>query len=145
MQIGSSRLIRLARAATICMLVGCTEDVPTATDEGTDFSSVVAASMNGGGGDGSVRLRARLNGAAEVPPADDDGRGFARVDVDVEKGEVCFDVRFDDNTTANRGHIHSGAAGQNGQIVVAFFDLQTAASQRDERLDVLENGGWKAA
>jgi hypothetical protein len=47
-------------------------------------------------------------------------------------------VRFENITTANRGHIHRGVAGVNGGIVVAFFDLQTPEAQRDPRLDVLE-------
>jgi CHRD domain len=89
--------------------------------------------------DGGVRLRADLDGAQEVPPADPDGRGAAQVDVNVQGNEVCFDVKFEDITTANRGHIHSGAAGVNGPIVVPFFDLQLPENQRDPRLETLED------
>lgn len=81
----------------------------------------------------SNRLRADLLGTNEVPVADLDGRGKASVRLDVEGGEVCFDVSFDRGGTANRGHIHLAAT---GAIVVPFFDLQN--SPLDPRHDVLE-------
>lgn len=109
------------------------------------FCAVVLVAALGFGGLASagsavadgVRLRANLTGDQEVPPADPDGRGTGRVNIKAAEGEVCFEVRFEDITTANRGHIHSGVAGVNGPIVVAFFDLE--ASPADERLDVLES------
>jgi hypothetical protein len=85
-----------------------------------------------------VKLRANLHGDEEVPPADPDGDGRARVTVIPEDGRVCFKVKFDEITTANRGHIHVGGPGVNGDIVVAFFDLHLAGSQGDPRLDTLE-------
>jgi CHRD domain len=87
----------------------------------------------------SNRLRADLRGTNEIPVADLDGRGKASVRLDVEDGEVCFEVSFDRGGTANRGHIHRGdATVGSGPIVVAFFDLQTAASVNDPRHDQLE-------
>ena len=56
-------------------------------------------------------LRASLDGVQEVPDADPDGTGKARVTVDEETGEVCFTVRFNGVGTPNRGHIHTGIAG----------------------------------
>ena len=87
----------------------------------------------------SNHLRAELRGTNEIPVADLDGRGKASVRLDVEDGEVCFEVSFDRGGTANRGHIHRGdATVGSGPIVVAFFDLQTAASVVDPRHDQLE-------
>ncbi len=87
----------------------------------------------------SNRLRAELLGTNEIPVADLDGRGKASVRLDVENGEVCFEVSFERGGTANRGHIHRGdATVASGPIVVAFFDLQTAASVNDPRHDQLE-------
>jgi hypothetical protein len=114
-------------------LVFCGVVLVAALGFGGSASAGSAAAANDG-----VRLRADLTGAQEVPPADPDGRGAAKVDINVQGNEVCFDVRFKDITTANRGHIHSGVAGVNGPIVVAFFDLQAAGLQ-DERLDTLED------
>jgi hypothetical protein len=73
----------------------------------------------------TVTLTARLSGAQEVPAADPDGSGKAFVMIDVEAGEVCFDIKsLSDVGTPNRGHIHEGAAGVNGPIVVPFFELR---------------------
>jgi hypothetical protein len=85
-----------------------------------------------------VRLRAELSGDAEVPPRDPDGDGRARVVLRVDQGVVCFRVKFDDIGTANRGHIHRGAAGVNGPIVVAFFDLHLIENDPDPRHETLE-------
>ena len=73
----------------------------------------------------TVTLTARLSGAQEVPAADPDGSGKAFVMIDVEAGEVCFDIKsLSDVGTPNRGHIHEGVAGANGGIVVPFFELR---------------------
>jgi len=83
-------------------------------------------------------LRASLDGVQEVPDADPDGTGKARVTVDEETGEVCFTVRFNGVGTPNRGHIHTGIAGANGGIVVPFFELVGVPA--DPRNDDLEDG-----
>jgi hypothetical protein len=104
----------------------------------TAIAGVIAIggiALANGGGD---RLRADLAGTNEVPVADPDGDGKARVDVNVEGGEVCFRVKFDDTGTPNRGHIHVGLAGVNGGIVVPLFEL--VGMPADERNDALEEG-----
>jgi hypothetical protein len=83
-----------------------------------------------------IRLKADLSGDSEVPPADPDGDGRARVVLKPEEGLVCFKVKFDDTGTPNRGHIHRGVAGQNGGIVVPFFEL--VGQPADPRNDELE-------
>ena len=91
--------------------------------------------------DRTVNITARLVGAQEVPPADPDGRAKATLRINVDAGEVCFVLKnFKDTGAPNRGHIHKAPAGSNGPIVVPFFDLQTAASATDPRLDALEDG-----
>ena len=70
---------------------------------------------------GTVKLTARLTGAQEVPPADVDGSGKAKIEVDQAAGEVCFDIKFDAIATPNRAHIHEQVAGMNGGIVVTFW------------------------
>lgn len=92
--------------------------------------------------DGSVYLTADLTGAQEVPAADPDGSGKAKVWIDVDAGEVCFDIKIDNTGTPNRAHIHTGAAGVNGGIVVAFFELRVTDTQpaSDPRNDEIEQG-----
>ena len=84
------------------------------------------------------RFKSDLLGTNEFPVADLDGRGKASVRINTETGEVCFDVSWRDGGTANRGHIHRGAAGVNGPIVVSFFDLHLPEHAGDPRHDILE-------
>ena len=91
------------------------------------------------------RLRADLAGTNELPATDPDARGRARVELNIEDGEVCFSVRFDATGTPNRGHIHIGDAATNGGIVVPLFELAgppaiPAPVPFDPRHDALEEG-----
>lgn len=90
----------------------------------------------------TVTLTARLTGAQEVPPADPDGSGKATVMIDVDGGSVCWEIKsLQDTGTPNRGHIHAQVAGQNGPIVIPFFELRPGdAPATDPRHDALESG-----
>ncbi len=70
---------------------------------------------------------AQLSGANEVPAADPDGFGSASVTFDIINAtpgtgaEVCWDLSYANILTPPvQAHIHSGAAGVNGPIVVPF-------------------------
>jgi CHRD domain len=67
------------------------------------------------------QLAAHLSGANEVPPADPDGRGLALVGTGRER--VCFAVGWTRIGAPIFAHIHAGAAGVNGPVVVLFFDV----------------------
>jgi CHRD domain len=67
------------------------------------------------------QLKARLSGANEVPPADPDGRGLALVKTGHRR--VCFAVGWTRIAPPIFAHIHVGAAGVNGPVVVLFFDV----------------------
>ena len=72
------------------------------------------------------QLGARLDGANEVPPADPDGRGLALVRTGRER--VCFAVGWTRIGAPIFAHIHAGAAGVNGPVVVLFFDVPELAA-----------------
>jgi hypothetical protein len=103
----------------------------------------LAATSSVAAADTTVTLTARLTGAQEVPAADGDGSAKAKVHIDVDAGEVCFDIKgITDTGTPNRGHIHKEVAGANGPIVIPFFELRpTDAPATDPRHDELEAGG----
>jgi hypothetical protein len=63
-----------------------------------------------------------LSGAAEVPgPGDPDGSGFAVVFVDPGVGQVCAHIEVTAiQLPATAAHIHEGAAGVSGDIVVTL-------------------------
>lgn len=76
--------------------------------------------MGMGRGDEGGSMSARLTGAAEVPgPGDTDGRGSASIRFSEETPtQLCFDVTVQNIDTATAGHIHRGAAGVAGPVVV---------------------------
>ncbi len=62
---------------------------------------------------------AQLTGANEFPTVGDpDGIGTAAVTINAVTGEVCVDLRVANITTATAAHIHTGAAGAAGAILV---------------------------
>jgi CHRD domain len=72
------------------------------------------------------QLSARLNGANEVPgPGDPDGRGLALVRTGRER--VCFALGWEKIAPPIFAHIHEGAAGVAGPVVVLFFDVPELA------------------
>jgi hypothetical protein len=67
-------------------------------------------------------LHANLTGAAEVPPADPDGLGSARISVNYGQRRVCWQLSFSNiSVPAIAAHIHEAAAGVNGPVVVPLF------------------------
>lgn len=63
-------------------------------------------------------LTAHLNGANEVGPGDPDGSGHANVTLNQGQGEVCFSIETSNVDNILAAHIHVGAAGVNGGVVV---------------------------
>lgn len=61
---------------------------------------------------------ANLSGANEVPPADPDGTGTARVSTNDVTNQICTDLEVRNLTAVTAAHIHRGAAGVNGPPVV---------------------------
>jgi hypothetical protein len=59
-----------------------------------------------------------LRGRNEVPPADPDGFGASGVTINVSRGRLCYFVSAAKIQPATLAHIHRGAAGVNGGIVV---------------------------
>ena len=76
-----------------------------------------ANNSNGSRGHGSSRL-IRLSGANEVPAGDPDGIGWARVSVRPDEGTVCYVIKVKRIDAVTAAHIHVGAAGTNGGVVV---------------------------
>lgn len=68
---------------------------------------------------GTVKMTAKLTGAAEVPgPGDPKGSGTAQVTLDPGKGEVCYELTVADIQEATAAHIHEGAMGKDGPVKV---------------------------
>ena len=65
-------------------------------------------------------FEATLSGANEVPPADPDGWGRARVTINDAANTICTDLEVRDIGVVTAAHIHRGAAGVNGPPVVTL-------------------------
>jgi hypothetical protein len=84
----------------------------------------LALAGSAGAGDGGRPLSATpLTGAQEVPgPGDPDASGTADVVLNQGERTVCFTVTWANiDGTVTAGHIHRGAAGVAGPIVVPLF------------------------
>ena len=110
---------------------------------GVVLSIGLAATSSVAASDGAVTVNLRLTGANEVPAADPDGTGKAKLHIDAAGGQICFDIKgLTDTGTPNRGHIHKGPIDGTGGIVITFFELRpTDAPATDPRHDELEAGG----
>lgn len=129
-------------------VLGILSSPPAGAHDGPD-----AGSPNSSAATGRVTgaaLTAVLNGANEAPGAGDpDGRGLASLVVQAREGRVCAALSTDSIGKAVAAHIHRGAAGVAGPIVVplplpaadsAFVDQCVTADQAVLR-DIAQNPG----
>lgn len=66
-----------------------------------------------------IELDAKLTGAAEVPgPGDPDGKGKAEVEIKHNYSRLCYELKVSKILPATAAHIHAGAAGVAGPVVV---------------------------
>lgn len=68
---------------------------------------------------GGMKLMTSLTGAAEVPgPGDADGSGTAMVRINPGQTQICYTLKVKALDPATMAHIHKGAAGVAGPVVV---------------------------
>ena len=63
---------------------------------------------------------ATLTGANEVPAADPDGSGVAHIAINDATNQVCTHLEVRDIAPVTAAHIHQGAAGVNGPVVITL-------------------------
>jgi hypothetical protein len=91
------------------------DDVYSGTEGGTESGAGETAGQSAGAW---TKFTARLTGDNEVGGGDPDGSGTAAVKT--RGTEVCYDLKWS-GVDVTMAHIHKGAAGQNGDVVVNFF------------------------
>lgn len=93
-------------------------------------ATAVATAATGRPDQGTV-LTAVLKGTNEVPPADPDGVGRARLTIDTVNDTVCFVIGARKITLpALSAHIHEGDAGVNGPIVITLAGPDSSGLSR---------------
>ena len=66
-------------------------------------------------------MSTKLSGAAEAPgPGAEKGMGSAKLAFDGDKGQVCYTLTARGTDTPTMAHIHQGAVGVAGPVVVAL-------------------------
>ena len=91
------------------------DDVYGGTEGGTESGTSESAGQSGGAW---TKFSAKLSGDNEVGGGDPDGSGTAAVKT--RGTEVCYDLKWT-GVDVTMAHIHKGAAGANGDVVVNFF------------------------
>lgn len=82
-----------------------------------------------GADDDDQEFTTELSGALEAPgPGDPDGSGMASITINTFKRQVCFALMVDDIAPATAAHIHVGAAGVPGPVVVPLNPPPTDGS-----------------
>jgi hypothetical protein len=83
----------------------------------------VGATLASAASHGGRPLDATLLPGNQVPPTASSGSGTALVTLNQGQGEVCWDISVSELTSSViLAHIHQGAAGTNGPIVVDFME-----------------------
>lgn len=89
-------------------------------------ATIALAALSIGAASASAKvLDATMNGKVEVPKGDPDGTGTAKITTNAAKGRVCFDIKLSKVGSVAQGHIHKGAKGKAGDVVVALFGKPT--------------------
>jgi hypothetical protein len=102
------------------------------------FALAGCAGMESGGG------KVTLSGAQEVPPVSTMGSGSGTIVVNADKS-VSGSVTVS-GFTATAAHIHNGAAGQNGPVVIPLtqngstFSVPAGAKLTDAQYDLYKAG-----
>lgn len=79
--------------------------------------------------DGGRRLTTGLTGAEEFPgPGDPDGSGTATLRLNPGQGQVCYELTVSNIAPATAAHIHVGAAGVAGPVVVGLAPPTSGSS-----------------
>jgi hypothetical protein len=87
----------------------------------TTYGTARAAMEVIGGTSGGRPLHAALSGGQEVPgPGDPDGSGLAVITLNQGQGTVCWDLSVTGIAPATAAHIHEGAKGVAGPVVVTL-------------------------
>ncbi len=103
---------------TAFALLSCNKELPLQQDFAESPASEIGAANHEVGG---RQLSAHLIGTNEVPgPGDPDGMGMARITVNIGQGSISYELSVSNIAPATAAHIHVGAAGVAGPVVISL-------------------------
>lgn len=94
---------------------------------------VACLACDGDEGPEDERFTATLNGSSESPPRTTNATGNASFTNEGSSG-MDFELNVQNMTNVTAAHIHLGAAGTNGGIIVPLFGTQTPLASVNGRL-----------
>lgn len=101
------------------LLLSCTKDLRDKKDDCA--KQLVETSSKESNENGGRPLMAVLTGGQEVPrPGDPDGTGTAKIYLNQGQGTISFELSVSNIAPATAAHIHRGAAGVAGPVVVGL-------------------------
>src|SRR5437879_13900091 len=80
----------------------------------------------------TIRFHIRLTGDQQVPAVNTMAFGFAEVQLSEDNTTLSFEVVVCNIVNVIASHIHVGAAGTNGQVVLPFFASPTPSNSPRE-------------
>ena len=90
---------------------------------------LVGAALANHPGGGGAPASATMTGPAEVPgPGDPDGTGTVSLRLNHGQREVCFELQVSGIAPATAAHIHQGAVGVAGPVVVTLAPPTSGSS-----------------
>ncbi len=113
-------LLPLLLLATLGMLVALPH-IATAEDQGQNEGTPHQADHEGR----TIRFDTHLTGDQQVPAVNTDAFGFAKVRLSEDNSTLSFEVVVCNIANVIASHIHVGAAGTNGPVVLPFFGSST--------------------
>lgn len=110
------RAVQATALATLTALVlGCTGEA--GSPEGLDAGSALGPAARGP----VLNFTAPLEGEQEVPPVETKGTGVAKFQLSKDGTELSYKLISSNIDGVTQSHIHVGAAGVNGPVVVFLF------------------------
>lgn len=105
---------------------------------------LASLSLVGGVVAAETTLTATLAGVTEGDnPGNPDGSGTASITLDPETGEVCWDLMAEDIGAVTQSHIHTGAAGVSGGVLIPLdtdgFDGSSEGCIEDQEAAAIES------
>jgi hypothetical protein len=79
-------------------------------------------------GQTTTTLKASMSGGVEVPKGDPDGKGSATIRLTARR--VCFTIKTQKVGAIAAGHIHKGARGKAGPVVVTLISKVSSKATR---------------
>jgi CHRD domain len=77
----------------------------------------------------TITRTATLSGKQEVPAADPNGSGKAVIRLNASAGTVCYSITVSKIAGSAAAHIHKGAKGKSGNVIIPLFQFAKPSSK----------------